>query len=366
MKKLIKDCVFTVENYEPGLPIEILQRKLCLEGNICKLASNENPLGPSPLALEAINKSLSDGHLYPDTICYELREKLSDLLGIPKNCLKIGNGTTELIYLIGVAFLDKGDTFIMSESSFIMGKIVAQIMNANLKQIPLKDFQHDLDSIWKAISHDTKIVYLDNPMNPIGSMTGRQDIERFMERVPDDVIVVFDEAYYEYINSGDYPDTLRYVKEGKNVFVLRTFSKLFGLAGLRVGYGVAHKEFTRALKQVSPPFSVNRLAQMGAIAALGDVDHIRKSIEVNELGKKFLYEKFKELSVFYIPSETNFVTLDVKTDAVKIAEELQKEGVIIRPLTMYGKPTFLRVTVGTLEQNQKFIDAFRPIFQRSK
>ncbi len=220
MKKLIKDCVFSVENYEPGLPIEILQRELCLEGNICKLASNENPLGSSPLALEAIKKSLSDGHLYPDTSCYELREKLSDLMGIPKNCIFVGNGTTELIYLIGIAFLDKGDTFIMSESSFIMAKIIAQIMNANLKQIPLKNFQHDLDSIQKAISFDTKIVYLDNPMNPIGSMKSREDIERFMERIPDDVIVVFDEAYYEYINSGDNPDTLRYVKEGRNVIVL--------------------------------------------------------------------------------------------------------------------------------------------------
>jgi len=359
MKKLIKDCVFTVENYEPGLPIEILQRELCLEGNICKLASNENPLGSSPLALEAIKKSLSDGHLYPDTSCYELREKLSDLMEIPKNCICVGNGTTELIYLLGVAFLDVGDTFIMSESSFIMGKIIAQIMNANLKQIPLKNFQHDLDSIQKAISFDTKIVYLDNPMNPIGSMKSREDIERFMERIPDDIIVVFDEAYYEYINSGDNPDTLRYVKEGRNVIVLRTFSKLFGLAGLRVGYGAAHKEFTRAINQVSPPFSVNRLGQLGAIAALDDVDHIQKSKAVNEAGKSFLYEKLEEMSLFYIPSETNFVTLDTKTDAVKIAEELQKEGVIIRPLTIYGKPTFIRVTIGTLEQNQLFIDAFR-------
>jgi len=366
MKKLIRDCVFTVENYKPGLPIEILQKKLCLKDDICKLASNENPLGPSPLALEAINKSLSDGHLYPDNSCYELREKLSDLMGIPKNCLCVGNGTTELIYSIGVAFLDAGDTFIMSESSFIMAKITAQIMSANLKQIPLKDFQHDLDSIRKEISRDTKIVYLDNPMNPIGSMKDRQDIERFMERVPDDVIVVFDEAYYEFVNSGDYPDTLRYVKEGKNVIVLRTFSKLFGLAGLRVGYGAAHKEFIKAIKQVSPPFSVNRLAQIGAVAALEDEDHIRKSIEVNESGKKFLYEKFKELSVFYIPSKTNFVTLDVKTDAVKIAEELQKEGVIVRPLAMYGNPAFLRVTVGTLEQNRKFIDAFRRLYNRAK
>ncbi|GAH03589.1 unnamed protein product, partial [marine sediment metagenome] len=280
----------------------------------------------------------SDGHLYPDTSCYELKEKLSDLMDIPKSCICVGNGSTELIYLLGVAFLDVGDTFIMSESSFIMGKIIAQIMNANLKQIPLKDFQHDFDSILEAISPETKIVYLDNPMNPIGSMKGRQDIESFMEKIPDDVIVVFDEAYYEYISREDYSDTLRFVKEGKNVIVLRTFSKLFGLAGLRIGYGTANKEFIKAIKQVSPPFSVNRLAQLGAIAALGDVDHIQKSKDLNEAGKSFLYEKFEEMSLFYIPSETNFVTLDVKTDAVQIAEELQKEGVIIRPLTIYGKP----------------------------
>ena len=364
MKKLVKDCVFTVENYEPGLPIEILQRKLNLKGDILKLASNENPLGPSPLALEAIHKSLGEGHLYPDTSCYELRRKLSDLMGIPKDCLCVGNGTTELIYLIGVAFLDVGDTFIMSEASFIMGKIVAQIMNANLIQIPLKDFQHDLETIQKAVSFDTKIVYLDNPMNPIGSMKGRGDIERFMERVPNDVIVVFDEAYYEYVNNGDYPDTLQYINEGKNVIVLRTFSKLFGLAGLRVGYCAAQKEFIKALKKVSPPFSVNRLAQMGALAALGDADHIQKTKDINESGKAFLYQKLKDMSLFYIPSETNFVTFDVKTDAVQIAEELQKEGVIIRPLTMYGKPTFLRVTVGTLEQNQKFIEIFRRLYSR--
>lgn len=366
MKKLIKDCVFSVENYEPGPPIEILQRQLGIEGDICKLASNENPLGSSPLALEAINKSLSDGHLYPDTACHELREKLSELMGIPKNCICVGNGTTELIYLIGVAFLDAGDTYIMSEYSFIMGKIIAQIMNANLVQIPLKNFYHDLDAILDAITPDTKIVYLDNPMNPIGSMRSRKDVESFVQSVPDDVIVVFDEAYYEYANSGENPDTLQYVKEGRNVIVLRTFSKLFGLAGLRVGYCAAHKEFIQAIRQVSPPFSVNRLGQLGAIAALGDADHIQKSKDVNAVGKAFLYQKFEDMSVFYIPSETNFVTIDVKTDAVKIAEDLKKEGVIIRPLVMYGKPTFLRVTVGTMEQNKKFIDAFERLYNRAK
>jgi histidinol-phosphate aminotransferase len=187
-----------------------------------------------------------------------------------------------------------------------------------------------------------------------------------MERIPDDVIVVFDEAYYEYVSTGDYPDTLQYVKAGKNVIVLRTFSKLFGLAGLRVGYCATHTEFIKAIKQVSPPFSVNRLAQLGAVAALEDVGHIQKTKDVNDTGKAFLCQKLEEMSIFYIPSATNFVTFDVKTDAVKIVEELQKEGVIIRPLTMYGRPTFLRVTVGTLKQNQKFIETFRRLYHRVK
>ncbi|MGD2295496.1 MAG: histidinol-phosphate transaminase [Candidatus Aminicenantes bacterium] len=366
MKKLIKDNILTIKNYEPGLPIEILTRELKLTGDISKLASNENPLGPSPLAVQAIKKSLNDGHLYPDTSCYELREKLASLMDIPKNCLCFGNGTTELIYLIGVAFLDVGDTFIMSESSFIMAKIIAQIMNANLVQIPLKDYRHDLDTIRKEVTRDTKIVYLDNPMNPIGSMTNRQEMARFMDRAPDDVIVVFDEAYYEYANTRDYPDTLQYVREGRNVIVLRTFSKLFGLAGLRIGYCASNQEFIKAIRKVSPPFSVNRLAQTGALSAVRDSDHIRKSKEVNESGKKFLCEFFEKMSIFYIPSETNFVTIDIKTDALEVAEELQNKGVIIRPLTMYGMPTFLRVSIGTQEQNQRFVDAFRPIYKSLK
>jgi histidinol-phosphate aminotransferase len=364
MKPLIKANILSVENYEPGLPIEILQRKLGLKGEISKLASNENPLGPSRLAVKAIRKALKEGHLYPDTTCHVLKEKISKKLNVPHEHLYVGNGTTELIYLMGIAFLNEGDGFIMSESSFIMGKIIAQIMNAKLCQIPLKNFRHDLDSIRKAIAPDTKIVYLDNPMNPIGSMTGRREIEDFMAGIPEDVIVVFDEAYYEYVQRTDYPDTLPYVREGRFVIVLRTFSKLFGLAGLRIGYCAAHQQFIQAFKRISPPFSVNRLAQAGAEAALEDEDHIRRSKDVNENGKIFLCEKLKEMSVFCIPSETNFVTIDVRTDATAIAGELQRKGVIVRPLTMYGRPTFLRVTVGTFPQNLRFIEAFRPLYSR--
>jgi histidinol-phosphate aminotransferase len=361
MKKLIRDNLLKIQPYEPGKPIEVLRRELDLEGEISKLASNENPLGPSPLAIEAIRKSLEEGHLYPDNSCYQLRTRLAEHLEVSPKNLSVGNGTTELILLMGMTFLNPGETFIMSESSFIMGKLVAQVMDSNLIEVPLKNYRHDFETILKSITHDTKIVYLDNPMNPIGTMMTQSEVSKFMEKIPEDIIVAFDEAYYEYVNDEDFPNTIKYIKEKKNVIVLRTFSKLYGLAGFRVGYCIAKEDFIEAIKKASPPFSVNRFAQIGALAALDDKDHIKKTKEINEAGKRLLYEHLGKMSVFYIPSETNFVTLDVKTDANKIAAELQKKGVIVRPLTMYGKPTFLRVTIGTLEQNKRFIETFKQI-----
>jgi histidinol-phosphate aminotransferase len=363
MKKLIRDNVLKIEHYQPGLSLEVLKKELDPGTEICKLASNENPLGPSPLAIDAVKKTLGDGHLYPDNSCIFLRDRIADYLGISPKTLCIGNGTTELIFLMGVAFLDPGDTFIISESSFIMAKIVAQVMDSRLIEVPLREYRHNLDAILKTITSNTKIVYLDNPMNPIGTLITRGEISEFMERIPEDIVVAFDEAYYEYVNKDSYPNTLKYVEEGRNVIVFRTFSKLYGLAGLRVGYCAAKEDFINALQRVSPPFSVNRFAQIGAAAALEDKEHIKKTKEMNESGKRFLYENFDKMSVFYIPSETNFITIDVKKDTKKICEELQKSNVIVRPLTMYGKPTFLRVTIGTPEQNKRFIDAFKKSYK---
>lgn len=343
--------------------MEVLRRELTLEGEISKLASNENPLGPSPLAIKAIQKSLGDGHLYPDNSCYQLRSRLAEHLGVSSQNLILGNGTTELILFIGMTFLNPGETFIMSESSFIMGKLVSQVLDSKLIEVPLKDYCHDFDSILKETASDTKIIYVDNPMNPIGTMATKGEVTRFMENVPDDVLIVFDEAYYEYVNQENFPNTLKFVEAAKNVIVLRTFSKLYGLAGFRIGYCIAKEGFIEAIKKVNPPFSVNRFAQIGASAALEDKEHIRKTKEMNEVGKKFLYEHLERMSVFYIPSQTNFVTIDLKTDAERISKGLQKKGVIVRTLTMYGKPTFIRVTIGTLEQNKKFIDAFKLIYQ---
>lgn len=364
MKNLIKENILGIKTYEPGKPIEVLRKELNIKGEISKLASNENPLGPSPLAISAIKKSLKDGNLYPENSCFELRNKLADQLGVSPHQIGIGNGAAELINLMGMAFLNPEDTLIMSVSSFIQAKLTTQIMNSRLIEVPLANYRHDLNGILKAITRDTKLVYLDNPMNPIGTTITRSEVSGFMKKIPEDVIIVFDQAYYEYVShTEDYPDTLKFVKEGRNVILVRTFSKLYGLAGFRVGYCIAKEEFINAFKVVKPPFSVNRAAQIGAAAALDDKQHIQKTKAVNEAGKRFLYENFERMGIFYIPSETNFVTIDLKTDVKKIFEELQKRSVIVRPLSMYGKPTFLRVTIGTQAQNQQFINALNQIYQ---
>jgi len=364
VKKLIRNSVLKIEQYEPGKTVEILRRELALKGEVLKLASNENPLGPSPLAIKAVRKNLKESHLYPDNSCCNLKEKLSEYLQVPPKNLRIGNGTTELILLLGIAFLSPEETMIMSQSSFIMTKIVTQIVGCKLVEVPLKEYCHDLDAVTKSITNETKIVYLDNPMNPIGTMVTHQQLLKFMESIPEDIVVVLDEAYHDYVNHGDYPRSLRFVEQGRNVVVLRTFSKMYGLAGLRVGYCLAKDQFIHALDMVSPPFSVNRLGQIGAVAALEDKDHVQKTKEINEKGKKSLYQCFKELDIFYIPSETNFITFEVKNHAKWIAEELQKKGIIIRPLSMYGQPSLLRITIGTPEQNKRFMDTFHKLYRK--
>jgi len=363
VKKLLRDCVSKIEQYQPGKPAEILKQELVLKEEICKLASNENPLGPSPLAIAAIQKSLGETNLYPDNGCYYLKEKLAEYLSVQPANLRIGNGSSELILLLGLAFLNPEDTLVMSQSSFIFAKIVTQTMGCQLVEVPLKEYRHDLDAILRSLTPCTKIVYLDNPMNPIGSMTTHGEISSFLDRLPDDIVLVLDEAYHDYVNDGDYPQSMSFLEERKKVMVLRTFSKMYGLAGLRVGYCVAKEEFIQALDRVSPPFSVNRLGQIGAAAALDDNDHVRQTKELSEKEKHHLCRYFEDLGVFYIPSETNFVTIDVKMDTRPFADELQKMGIIVRPLSMYGLATFLRVTIGTPEQNKRFMDAFRNIYK---
>ena len=361
MKKLVRGCVLNAQLYEPGKSKDDLDGSWELNKEIHKLASNENPLGPSALAIEAIKKALYESHLYPDNTCSRLIDKLAKSIHVSPEYIAVGNGSTDLIHLIGVAFLNPGEMFLMSQPSFIMAKMVAQIMDCCLVEVPLKDYHHDFEAILKEITEETKIVYVDNPINPMGTMATQREISQFMDRIPEDILVIFDEAYHEYVSREDYPDTLKLITEGRNTILLRTFSKLYGLAGFRVGYCVSKPDFVNAIRRVIPPFSVNRFAQLGACAALDDKEHIHKTRAINDTGKQFLYENFDKMSVFYIPSETNFVTIDVKTDALEISEKLSRKGVIVRPLTMYGLNTFLRVTIGTPEQNGKFIEAFSQI-----
>lgn len=361
MKKLIRDNVINMSCYEPGLPLEAIEKELTGTVEIHKLASNENPLGPSPLAVQAVKEALKNGHLYPDNTCGQLRKRVAQHLNVSEDRVWIGNGTTELIYLLGVVFLNPGDKIVTSKCSFIMAKMVAQVMNSCLIEVPLKGYRHDFTAMLKEISMGAKMVYVDNPMNPIGTRITKPEVEEFMGQVPEDVIVVFDEAYYEYATKDDFPDTIRFIEQGRNVIVLRTFSKLYGLAGFRVGYCAAKEEFVQALQRVSPPFAVNRFAQIGAAAALEDRTHVQKTREINASGKELLYESFAAMSLFYIPSETNFVTVDVKADAKKVCGRLLEKGMVVRPLTMYGLPTFIRVTVGTPKQNKKFIEAFKEV-----
>ncbi|MFC2163562.1 histidinol-phosphate transaminase [Acidobacteriota bacterium] len=361
MKKLIRDNVLKIQQYEPGKPIELLRRELGIEGEVCKMASNENPLGPSPMAIAAIKEALKEGNYYPDNSCYELREKLRRNFDLSIKNIRIGNGSSELIYMAGVAFLDRGEKVVMSEDTFLMAHLMCQILDRPSVIIPLNDYCHDLDRIIDVIDDKTKIVYLDIPMNPIGTSVKGDEFARFMDRIPENILVICDEAYYEYADKENYPRTVQYVRDGRNVMVLRTFSKLYGLAGFRVGYCIANNDIIEAMRRVGLPFSVNKFAQIGAMAALDDGDHARRTLAINEEGMKFLCAKFDEMDVFYIPAETNFLTVDVGRDARELCAEFQKRGIIVRPLAGFGKPTFMRVTVGTPEHNKKFIEAFEEI-----
>jgi len=362
MKKLIRENVLKIEQYEPGKPIELLRRELGIEGEICKMASNENPLGPSPLAVAAITKALEEGNFYPDNSCYEIREKLGQIYDLPINNIRMGNGSSELIYMAGIAFLNRDENVVMSEDTFLMARLMCDILDRQAVVVPLNNYHHDLDRILEAVNDKTKMVYLDIPMNPIGTSVKGDEFARFMGKIPEDVLVICDEAYYEYADKENHPHTIQYVRDGRNVMVMRTFSKLYGLAGFRIGFCLAKEDIVEALRRVSLPFSVNKFAQIGALAALDDRDHARNTLAVTAEGKKYLCAQFDEMSVSYIPSETNFITLDVRRDAREFCAEFQKRGVIVRPLSGYGKPTFMRITIGTEEQNKKFIEVFKEIY----
>lgn len=347
--------------YEPGKPIEETARELGTDADeIIKLASNENPLGPAPMALAAMRSALDSTHLYPDGGGFYLREALAAQLGVSRDHLILGSGSNEIIEFLGHAFLDRGDDVVTSEHAFIAYKLVAAIFGARTIEVPSPDLRHDLDGIIAALTPRTRLIFIANPNNPTGTLAGQDEIDRFIERVPENIVVVFDEAYFEYLD--DPPDTLRFVREGRNVAVLRTFSKMQGLASLRIGYGIARPELIQVLQKTRQPFNVNGLGQVAALASLEDHEHRRETRRVTDAGRAYLQQEFTAMKLRFVPSAANFVLVNVG-DGAKIFRALLERRIIVRALKGYNLPQWIRISVGTMEQNKRCIAALRELMQ---
>ncbi len=347
----------SLQPYEPGKPVEDLARELGLEpGKIIKLASNENPLGPSPKARQAMIETLERSHFYPDGGGYYLREAIAEELGLSMANVILGNGSNEIIEFLGHAYLQPGDEVVVAKHSFAVYRLMAQLFGAKVVDVPDPDFVADLDGMLAAITPRTKEVFIANPNNPTGTMVFQDDIDRFMSRVPEHVMVVFDEAYYEFLD--DAPDVLKYVRAGRNVVVLRTFSKIQGLANLRIGYGLAAPEIVEVLQRARQPFNANGIAQAGALAGLRDKTHMEDTRRVTDEGRNFLQAEFLDMDLEFVPSHANFVLVRVG-DGKKVFEALLRRGIIVRAMGSYALPEWIRVSVGTMPQNKTFVAELR-------
>ena len=358
---LARKTVFSINPYVPGKPIEEVQREYGIS-DVIKLASNENPLGPSPMALEAMRNSISNVNIYPDGNCFYLKSDLAASLGCGPDQLIIGNGSDEILMLIAGTFLNPGDEIIFAQPTFSEYEFVSRVMDAAPVAVPVdSNFAHDLRAMAGRIGTRTKIVFICNPNNPTGNIITGDDLDDFLNAVPEHVIVVVDEAYGEYVTDPAYPDSLVYVSEGRRLISLRTFAKIYGLAGLRIGYGISSPEIISLINRVKEPFNVNYLAQIAARAALQDVEHLRRSRELVASGKRFLYEAFDRLGLKYIPTQANFIFVDIGVDSRSAFLSLIRMGIIIRTGDIFGYPNFIRVTIGTPEQNLLFVQALQKV-----
>jgi histidinol-phosphate aminotransferase len=347
--------------YVPGKPIREVQEEYGFQ-EVTKLASNENPIGPSPKVQKAIQEVLGELHRYPDGGSTELKRAIAKKYDIPVESILVGNGSDEIIKMLSETFLQPGDEVVMPTPTFSQYLFGTQLMDAQATLVPLGNgFEFDLDAILDRITERTKMVYLCTPNNPTGTYIKKDALEHFMQRLPKGVLVVLDEAYYEYVTADDFAHGLQYVRDGYPVVVLHTFSKLYALAGLRVGYLLAHPSIVREINRVREPFNVNTVAQVGALAALEDEEHVRKSIEVNELGKQQLYDAFEKLGLQYVPSQSNFILVDIKRSSKQVFEELLKVGVIVRSGDPFGLDTWVRISVGTEEENKRLIQALENV-----
>jgi histidinol-phosphate aminotransferase len=355
--QLIKSNISSVPVYVPGKPIEIVARELNMDpSSIAKMASNENPYGSSPKGLKAAKQSLAGANMYPENSAYYLREAISGKLGVGMDMLVVTAGSNELIYLLGDLFMASGVEVVMSRPSFITGKIVTLLNGAKPVEVSVKaDLSQDLDGILAAITDKTRIIYLPDPNNPTGTIIPQAELDRFIEKLPDHVILVYDEAYREY--RSEIPDVIKHIKAGRKVIATRTFSKIYGMAGLRVGYGICDPELAALIERIRPPFDVSVPALAAARAAIGDESWVRKCRKRNAEGMLVLREGLGKLGLVCVKGEANFILVKFGPRSKEIFEELQKKGYIIRPVANYGLPEYLRISVGTPEQNAGLLEA---------
>ena len=356
--------IMSIRAYEGGKPVEEVKRGYGIE-QIVKLASNENPLGPPKAAQEAMIKAAREAHMYPDGNAYYLKNDLAARLNIEPNHLLIGNGSCDALQILAETFLSPGDEIVFSDQSFVMYPILAKIFNAKAATAPLQNAANDMEALAELIKPTTKIAFIANPNNPTGTYVNKRQMDRFFDAVPEGPIVVLDEAYFEYAQTKpDYPDGMEYLRQGRNVVVTRTFSKAYGLAGLRVGYAVAPPQIIDWMNRVRQPFNANIIAQAAARAALQDAEHVERSRAVNRKGLAYLTRAFDELGVQYEPSAANFILAHTGRPSKALAESLMRQGVIVRPMSEYRFPQSIRATIGLPSQNELLATALARSFER--
>jgi histidinol-phosphate aminotransferase len=348
-----------IKAYVPGKPIEELERELGVK-NATKIASNENPLGPSPKVIEALQKQLTNVSRYPDGSAHNLIQALAKQLGVNANQVMLGHGSNELLILLSQMVLNPGDEVIFADQSFVVYPLAAQLFEGSTEVIPLKDFTHDMAAFSNALTPKTKLVFICNPNNPTGTFVPLLAIEAFLKVCPPNVLVVLDEAYYEYVEEKTYLGSLKLIQDYPNLVVLRTFSKVYGLAGLRVGYGVGHPDLVSVFQKTRQPFNVNALALTAAEVALSDNDYLKKVLELNKAMRQKISEGLTRLGLKPVPSQTNFVYFKVP-HAQDLYQQLLLKGVIVRPIG----PDALRVTTGTVEETEKFLTAFEQVYSKA-
>lgn len=363
--KLFRSEIEDIPVYIPGKPIEEVQRMLGLK-RVIKLASNENPLGPSPKAVSAIKKALKDANRYPDAASWYLKAKIATTLKTSIDRIICGNGSDEIIILAMKAFVNKGDEVIIAKPTFLIYQVAAGIAGADIKFVPLtKELKYDLKAMKKVVTDKTKIIFIANPDNPTGSYVTKKELDEFFDGLPEDVIVYLDEAYFELAKffCPDYPNGMDYLNR-PNLIVARSFSKIYGLAGLRIGYGITSERIVKYLDKFRDPFNVNILAQAGACAAMDDKDFVDRTLKLVGREKNFLYEELDKMGLEYVETPTNFMMINVKRDCVKVFEQLICKGVIVRDMKAWGFDTFIRVSVGTRSENEIFIETLKKVLAK--